>query len=374
MGVVPVPHLDKNLLWRGCQEKDENTRNCSFWKGFVPVCLRAILPYSVNSCRCCKKGIENRTKDLKTPADGLLWPRAAHCRRARRRSSCSAQTPSCSLWRSFCSRRFPEKWRKALSKRDGSRTNLSVHEENGQLLSISLHYEGLESVGVEMLFQREGKIEQNEANPSKTWGEIWMPLVCLAIPPRHENPAPVPGATLWTCSALLVKVRKKQAHTIWSRRKDLPVRIAPATERTQAGRSATLGSQKTSLTSKLSNKYQVLERECGRMWITKANLTENWDANVLPNKDLPQRGEIQLKSSTFLRLLPQHLDKEFCFDKERWGFRKIQTQKLLKLPSVHAHGIDELDWVGQGPDAGRPGTAADRVEGSPSTSSSPRLL
>ena len=55
-----------------------------------------------------------------------------------------------------------------MSKRDGSQTNLSVHEENGQLLSISLHYEGLESVGVEMLFQREGKIEQNEANPRKT--------------------------------------------------------------------------------------------------------------------------------------------------------------------------------------------------------------
>ena len=37
---------------------------------------------------------------------------------------------------------------------------------------------------------------------------------------------------------------------------------------------------------------------------------------------------------------------------------------------MHAHDIDVLDWVGQGPDAGRPGTAADRVEGSPSTSSS----
>ena len=35
--------------------------------------------------------------------------------------------------------------------------------------------------------------------------------------------------------------------TIWSRRKDLPVLMAPATERTQAGKSATWGLQKTSL-------------------------------------------------------------------------------------------------------------------------------
>ena len=149
-----------------------------------------------------------------------------------------------------------------MSKRDGSsQTNLSVHEENGQLLSISLHYEGLESVGVEPLFQREGEIKQNKGKPRQGRCKRDLRRDMDAAGVSRHPPSPRESGTCARCNALnlqctavKVRYRVKCRFTIWSRRKDLPVRMAPATERTQAGRSATLGSQKTSLTSKLAKK------------------------------------------------------------------------------------------------------------------------
>ena len=75
----------------------------------MPVCLSAILPYSVNSCRCCKGKIWKKKKKIPKPANGPLGCRVVHCRRALTRSLCSRQTPSCSPGPLFCSQRFPEK-------------------------------------------------------------------------------------------------------------------------------------------------------------------------------------------------------------------------------------------------------------------------
>ena len=120
------------------------TRNWSFWKGLVPVCLRAILPYSVKSCRCCKEKSQWLLKNclsftckwsslipcwtlytsteeviytfsmclgVKTKIDmglqSVFWciNKNIHLRR----SWCSGQRQSCSHGLLFCSRRFPEK-------------------------------------------------------------------------------------------------------------------------------------------------------------------------------------------------------------------------------------------------------------------------
>ena len=119
------------------------TRNWSFWKGLVPLCLRAILPYSVKSCRCCKREITviiwklfvfylqmvfsdsmlnivhqhwgghtfSMCLGVKTKIDmglqSIFWciNKNIHLRR----SWCSGQRQSCSHGLLFCSRRFPEK-------------------------------------------------------------------------------------------------------------------------------------------------------------------------------------------------------------------------------------------------------------------------